>query len=179
MSADLDSCRARAPAATSVTGPATVALTRRQCLIASLALLPGLANGQTTAPVLAGTVSEAAAAAIAEILAGRSPGEGRVRMRIPKLAENGLSVPLVVNVDSPMTAADHVRTLHIIAPANPIPTVARIHFTARSGEAFISTRIRLADTQDVLGFAQMSDDTVWAGRAHVIVTLGGCLDPVL
>ena len=100
-------------------------------------------------------------------------------MEIPKLAENGLSVPLTVEVDSPMTPDEHVRTVHLISPANPIATIARVHFTPRSGRAFLSTRVRLADSQRVLAFAEMSDGSVWAGQAEVVVTLGGCLDPVL
>jgi sulfur-oxidizing protein SoxY len=78
-----------------------------------------------------------------------------------------------------MSAHDHVRTLHVIAPVNPIPTVARIHFGARAAEAYLSTRIRLADTQTVLAFAEMSDGSIWRSSASVVVTLGGCLDPVL
>ncbi len=124
-------------------------------------------------------MSDQAVKAISELLAGRTPQHGRVRLEIPKLAENGLSVPLAVEVESPMTAKDHVRTVHIVSPANPIATVARVHFTPRSGRAFLSTRIRLADSQRVLAFAEMSDGSVWAGDASVVVTLGGCLDPVL
>ena len=159
----------------------------RQWLISALGLCAGVAHAQlkplgfyATAPAArAEPISDAAIAAIDDLLRGRSPSSGRVTLTMPKLAENGLSVPLVASVDSPMSATNYVQSLHIIAPANPIATVTRVHFTARSGVAYLSTRVRLADTQSVLGFAQLSDDSIWTGKAHVIVTLGGCLDPVL
>ena len=163
------------------TRPASAAaarLTRRDCLAAAaLALVAPSVRGQ--APPPAQPMTERGRAAIDALLAGRTPRDGRVQVEIPKLAENGLSVPLTVRVDSPMTVEDHVRTLHLIAPVNPIPTVARIHLGPRAGEAYLRTRVRLADTQELLAFAEMSDGSVWRGRGHVVVTLGGCLDPVL
>lgn len=153
-------------------------LHRRHWLATVLLLVGGAARGQSAAPATP-ALSQAARSAIDAMLKGRTPIEERITLEIPKLAENGLSVPMTVRVASPMTADDHVRTLHIIAPVNPIPTVARVHLTPRSGEAFLTTRIRLADTQRVLAFAEMSDGRVFSGNAHVLVTLGGCLDPVL
>lgn len=151
-------------------------LHRRHWLAALLLVAGGAARGQPAGPVKR---SQAARSAIDAVLRGRTPVAANVTLDIPKLAENGLSVPMTVSVESPMTEDDHLRTLHIIAPANPVPTVARLHFSPRSGEAFLSTRIRLADTQHVLALAEMSDGRVFSGEAHVVVTLGGCLDPVL
>ena len=156
------------------------ALHRRHWLVAMLAFAgTPVARGQPVAPQTAAALPQAAQEAIDEVLRGRTPTEGRVTLELPKLAENGLSVPMTVRAASPMTAADHVHTLHVIAPANPVPTVTRLHFTPRSGEAFLSTRIRLADTQRVLALAETSDGQVFSGQAHVVVTLGGCVDPVL
>lgn len=162
---------------------------RRRVLAALLLAGAGVAAGRSThaqVPVAAARGTQApeppperAREAIEALLRGRTPGSGRVSLDIPRLAENGLAVPLEARVQSPMTRADHVRVLHIIAPANPIPTVARFHFTPASGEAALRTRIRLADSQTVLAFAELSDDSVWQASAPVVVTLGGCLDPVL
>ena len=38
---------------------------------------------------------------------------GRVKLKLPALAENGNSVRLTVSVDSPMTEADHVRFIQL------------------------------------------------------------------
>ncbi len=171
MSAHRDERGARTPRARGIS--------RRRWLATALGIAAAGAHAQGGTPAAPRALPERATAAIDALLAGRTAREGRVSLEIPRLAENGLSVPLTVSVQSPMTAVDHVRTVHIVAPVNPIPTVARLHFTPRSGEAFLSTRIRLADTQHVLAFAEMSDGSVWSGSAHVVVTLGGCLDPIL
>lgn len=101
---------------------------------------------------------------------------GRVLVDTPSLADNGHSVPLRIVVDSPMTAADHVRRITILAERNPRPVVASFVFGPHSGRAEIATRIRLADIQDVLAVAQMSDGSFWMGGAHVIVTELACLE---
>jgi len=38
---------------------------------------------------------------------------GRVKLQVPPLIDNGNTVPLSVTVDSPMTAADHVKAIHV------------------------------------------------------------------
>ena len=154
-------------------------MSRRRYLVGMTACMPVTQTLYAGVASLPEGLSEASLDAIEAMLDGRELQAGRVRLQIPKLAENGLSVPMVANIESPMSDEDHVRTLHVVAPANPVPTVARVYFGRRAGEAYISTRIRLADTQTVLGFAEMSDGSVWLGSAHVVVTLGGCVDPIL
>lgn len=154
-------------------------LNRRRWLASMLALLATSVRAQRTEGPALASLPPPATRAIADVLQGRSAHSGRVHLEIPRLAENGLVVPLTVRVDSAMSAGDHVRTLHLIAPANPLPQVARVHFGPHSGEAYLSTRIRLADSQHVLAFAEMSDGSVWRTEAHVVVTLGGCLEPIL
>jgi len=83
-------------------------------------------------------------------------------------------VPLTVEVESPMTADDHVTAVHVFADGNPLPNVARMQFTPKSGEAVASTRIRLAQTQKIYALAEMSDGSVFSAVQEVKVTIGGC-----
>ncbi len=102
--------------------------------------------------------------------------EGRVRLELPELAENGFSVPLTVTVDSPMTAADHVRSISIVSEKNLEPHVARFHLGPRTGRARVRAYIRLADTQRIAALAEMSDGRVFIGAADVVVTISACTD---
>lgn len=111
-----------------------------------------------------------------EVTGGAPVHAGRVLVDTPPLADNGHSVPLRVVVDSPMTAADHVRRITILAERNPRPVVATYTLGQHSGRAEIATRIRLADIQDVLAVAELSDGTFWLGGAHVVVTELACLE---
>ena len=117
-----------------------------------------------------------AADAIRALVRGASVRQGRVGVVMPELAENGNAVALTVTVESPMTAADHVKSIHVIADKNPIAHVVTFHLGARAGRAKVSTNIRLATTQTVTVVAETSDGQFWSGTQEVIVTLAACLD---
>lgn len=101
---------------------------------------------------------------------------GRVKLDIPPLVENGNTVPMTVSVASPMTADDHVKSIHVFNEKNPQPNIGNFYFGPASGRAQVSTRIRLADTQKVVAIARLSDDTFWQIAADVVVTLAACTE---
>jgi sulfur-oxidizing protein SoxY len=152
--------------------PSAPRLSRRTALAGAVSVLVlPLAEGAAVA------APEDMAAAMAEALGKvASIKPGRVKIELPELAENGNSVPLKINVESPMSAADHVKTIYIFSEKNPVPNVVRFHLGPRSGVARVQTSIRLAGTQRITAVAQMSDGTLWSGGANVIVTQAACLD---
>jgi len=104
---------------------------------------------------------------------------GKIKLDVPKIAENGLVVPVNVEVDSPMTAQNHVKAIHVFNEKNPQPNVISIKLGPRAGKAEVSTRIRLADTQTVIAICELSDGTFWSDKVDVILTISACLeDPV-
>jgi sulfur-oxidizing protein SoxY len=113
---------------------------------------------------------------IQKITGGARLATGRVRLEMPVLAENGNAVPLKVSVESPMTAENHVRALHLVSDRNPVRHMAAFHLGPHSGRAQLSTRVRLAGSQTVTALAEMSDGTFWMDRARVQVTLSACID---
>jgi len=98
----------------------------------------------------------------------------KLRLEMPPHFVNGYTVPLALQVESPMTAADHPRAVHILAPRNPFLRVATFHFTPGSGKAQISTRIRLAMPQNVIAVAEMSDGAILMAKTWVEVEIDGC-----
>jgi sulfur-oxidizing protein SoxY len=110
---------------------------------------------------------------IKQFTGGKTPVEGRVKLELPELAENGNTVPLSVAVDGPFSDGAHVQEILVVAPANPNARVIRFRFSAASvPEA--STRIRLAETQDVIAVAKLSDGTFFSVARQIKVTIGGC-----
>lgn len=101
---------------------------------------------------------------------------GRVKLELPPIVENGNTVPLTVTVDSPMSETDHVTGIHIFNEKNPQPYVAAFDLGPRAGKAAVSTRIRLADSQQVVAIARLSDGSFWSDSADVIVTLAACAE---
>ena len=119
-------------------------------------------------------LSAGAQSAIDLIRKIRTIQKGRIALRAPAIAENGNAVPLTISVESPMTAADHVTRIHVFADKKPTPEVAVFHLTPANGRAQVDTRISLGQTQEVLVFAEMSDNSIFMSRAEVKVTIGGC-----
>ena len=102
--------------------------------------------------------------------------KGKVKLGLPPLVENGHLVPLTVNVESPMTEADHVKAIHVFTERNPLPEMVTFRFGPRAGRARVATRVRLADTQNVIAIAEMNDGSFWSDSAFLIVTLAACLE---
>ena len=113
-------------------------------------------------------------AAIKKLIGSTETMAGRITIELPQIAENGNTVPLGFEVESPMTDGDYVKSVHVFAEGNPLPDVASFHFTPASARAKISTRMRLAKTQNVVVVAQMSDGSVYMAKSEVKVTIGGC-----
>ena len=132
-----------------------------------------LAVGQL-APSAARAAKSDVAQAIRELTGGRQPAAGKIRIDLPEIAEYGDAVPLSVEVDSPMTAESYISAIHIFAEENPLPRVATFRFTPMSGKAHVSTRIRLAKTQNVVAVAEASSGEVYMAKRAVKVTVGGC-----
>jgi sulfur-oxidizing protein SoxY len=118
-------------------------------------------------------------AAIAKVIGDAKLSVGRVKLDIPPLVENGNTVPCAIDVDSPMTAADHVKAIHVFNEKNPQPNVISATLGPRAGRASISTRMRLSDTQTVVAIAEMSDGSFWSDSVSVIITLGACLEDLI
>ncbi|MGH7247670.1 MAG: thiosulfate oxidation carrier protein SoxY, partial [Pseudomonadota bacterium] len=87
--------------------------------------------------------------------------------------------PCTVSVDSPMTATDYVKAIHVFNEKNPQPDVIGVALGPRAGRAGFSTRIRLADSQTVTAIAELSDGTFWSGDVAVVVTLAACLEETI
>jgi sulfur-oxidizing protein SoxY len=150
--------------------------TRRQ-LIAAAALVPGahLLSVLVASPARA-SEPDGMEAAIREFVGEAPMREGRVKLEIPPLVDNGNSVTLTVSVESPMTATDHVTRIAVFNEKNPQPNVAVFHLGPRNGKAQVQTRIRLATSQKLVAIARMSDGSFWSASADTIVTLAACLE---
>ena len=126
----------------------------------------------------ASATPEAMAEAIKKVVGDAPVRSERVKLDLPPLIENGNAVSLTVAVESPMTAEDYVKAIHVFTEKNPQPNVISVQLGPRAGRATFSSRIRLADSQKVIAIAQMSDGSFWSDEIEVIVTLAACLEGV-
>ena len=148
----------------------TTIASRRQVLASgSLAALAAI-----LAPRFARADEKAVADELKKLYGDKKFAEGKIKLDIPQIAENGLVVPVNIDIESPMTDADYVKTVHIFADGNPQPGVVSYRFTPACGKASASARMRLAQTQNVICIAEMSNGSLYSTKSEVKVTIGGC-----
>ena len=150
----------------------TLTMNRRQTLTMGAGVLTASAFAWSDLPALAET--NGFEETIKQFSDGRTPAEGRVNLDLPKLADDGASVPMTITVDSPMTEESYVTDVLVVAEANPRPIVVAFHFSPANGVAEVSTRIRMAKTENIIAVAKMNDGSVYMAKKEVTVTVGGC-----
>jgi sulfur-oxidizing protein SoxY len=108
-------------------------------------------------------------------LTGKTATESdRIHLVMPTDFPTGYTVPMSINVESPMTAADHVRQIRVFAPQNPIIEVVGFRFEPLRSVPRVSTRIRLAGPQFVVAVAEMADGASLMTKTWVDVATNGC-----
>lgn len=105
--------------------------------------------------------------AMATFAGGAAVAEGGITLTAPEIAENGNAVPIGIVAPGAVAIA-------LFASGNPEPLVVEAAFGPLAGSQALATRIRLAQTQDVVAMARMADGSVVRARAEVKVTIGGC-----
>lgn len=126
------------------------------------------------APQMGFAQASAVETELKKLYGGKAMGEGKITLDLPQIAENGLVVPVGVSVESPMSAGDFVKAVHVFADGNPLPGVVSYKFTPEAGKASASTRMRLAKTQNIICVAEMSNGALFSAKQEVKVTIGGC-----
>jgi sulfur-oxidizing protein SoxY len=129
----------------------------------------------------AAAVQPARAAFPRQVFEARSPGDAiraalggdrlvdsaAVTVAAPDLAESGDMVPVSVATD----LAD-IESITLIADNNPVPLVASFRL-APSVEGFLATRVKLAESCNVVALVKSGGRLHMAGKS-VQVVMGGC-----
>lgn len=137
-----------------------MSLTRRHTLVLGAA---GAAALAVPRPVDAADAAEL----VQRFTGGAAATTGDLVLVAPEIAENGQSVTIEVTCPG----AEQIR---LLAPANPNPEVCTFVFGPLAGDTHVVTRIRMAETQEMIAMARMQDGTYREARATVRVTIGGC-----
>ena len=135
-------------------------------------LAPGLGQAQQIGFDQQRTVADM----LRGLVGGNSAREIGVSVTVPALADNGTLVPVSVQVTSPMSEQDHVTHIYLLSSRNPVMQVAAFLLGPWSGRAEISTRVRLAGSQQLLALARLSSGECRYAVAEVIVTESACMD---
>ncbi len=91
----------------------------------------------------------------------------KIKIKLPRIAENGAVVPIKVT-----STLDNVDTISILVEKNPVP-LAAIFNLSPAVDAFVSARIKMAETCDVIAVVR-AEGQLYSSRKKVKVTIGGC-----
>jgi len=89
-----------------------------------------------------------------------------IKIKAPDIAENGSVVPVTIS-----SSISGVESISILAEGNNSPLVAT--FNLNGSEAFVSTRIKMGKTGNVLAVVK-AGGALHANKKEVKVTIGGC-----
>jgi sulfur-oxidizing protein SoxY len=112
--------------------------------------------------------------ALRETFGDRPIKRGKVKLEIPRLAENGSVVPVIVSVDSPMTEQEYVKSIHLFAEKNHLPRILEMQLGPYNGKAVVSSRVRVATSQQLTAVAVLSDGSLWSAAADIEVVTSEC-----
>jgi sulfur-oxidizing protein SoxY len=149
----------------------SISITRRRAFTVGAAAIAAVALGRSVTPAFAANNIEEMTK---KFTGGAVPVAGKVKLDLPEIAENGNTVPITVSVESPMSDKDYITDVIVLADGNPNAGVATFHFTPASGVAEANTRIRLANTQNIVAVAKTNDGKFYTASKQVKVTIGGC-----
>jgi sulfur-oxidizing protein SoxY len=101
-------------------------------------------------------------------------GASIINLDLPLIAEDGGNVATSVEVKSPMTPQSYVKAIYVLSDKNPRPLNGKFILTPGSGQAYVATSLRLADTGDVRAVAEMQDGALFMVKRTVRVVVAGC-----
>ncbi|SMC08696.1 thiosulfate oxidation carrier protein SoxY [Nitratiruptor tergarcus] len=97
-----------------------------------------------------------------------------MKLNIPDAPENGLVVPIEVEVNYPMEPNKYIKQIDVLTTKNKVNKVITAHYSPDNGKAYLYVNAKLGGTQDVVLLARTNDDIVFEARKKVKVALGGC-----
>lgn len=92
----------------------------------------------------------------------------RIRITLPDVAEDGAVVPLTIETD-----LEPVRSIIVVSEKNPVPLVARFEFGDGALADTLATRIKLAESENIIVVVQ-TPERLCSARRYVEVLVGGC-----
>ncbi|MFV1984152.1 MAG: thiosulfate oxidation carrier protein SoxY [Thiohalomonadales bacterium] len=92
---------------------------------------------------------------------------GDIKIKAPDIAENGAVVPITIT-----SSISGIESISIVTKNNGNPLAASFNMTSNT-KGFISTRIKMGKTSDVLAVIKAGGKS-YSAQKNIKVTIGGC-----
>jgi len=96
-------------------------------------------------------------------------------LQVPAVTKNGAKVPIIVQMDHPMTPDHHITSVQVLNRRDPIPSKGTFYFTPGNGRVYLSFQARIHHgTSEVSATAECNRHGTWStSRAITIPEDGG------
>lgn len=91
---------------------------------------------------------------------------GDIKIKAPDIAENGAVVPITISTSA------NAEAISVLVAENPQPLACNFEL-ASNAEGFVSTRIKMGKTSDIVAIVK-SGGKLMSAKKTVKVTIGGC-----
>ncbi len=96
-------------------------------------------------------------------------------LQVPAVTKNGAKVPIIVQMDHPMTPDHHITSVQVVNRRDPVPSKGTFYFTPGNGRVYVSFQARMHHgASEVSATAECNRHGPWsATRAITIPEDGG------
>jgi sulfur-oxidizing protein SoxY len=104
----------------------------------------------------------------------------RPRLRLPVVAGDGATVPVVVEMAHPMEPDHYVATVHVTNARDPVPSKGIFHLTPGNGQVYLAFQCRMhTGSSEVRATVDCTRDGPWSAARPITVPegAGGCAAP--
>jgi sulfur-oxidizing protein SoxY len=89
-------------------------------------------------------------------------------VRLPPLTNNGGKVPILVEMDHPMTPEHHITAVQVTNRHDPVPSKGTFHLTPANGRVYVSFQARIAaGVSEVVVTAECNRHGRWSTRRAI------------
>lgn len=91
-------------------------------------------------------------------------------LRLPALTDNGAKVPILVEMDHPMTPEHHITSVRVTNARDPVPSKGTFEFTPAAGRVYVSFQARLVGgASEVLVTAECNRHGRWSTHRTIVI----------
>jgi sulfur-oxidizing protein SoxY len=95
-------------------------------------------------------------------------------LRLPSVTENGAKVPVVVEMDHPMTPDHFITTVRVVNHRDPVPSKGTFELTPANGRVYLAFQARVHHgASNVTVTAECSRHGAWSASRTVVVPEDG------
>jgi sulfur-oxidizing protein SoxY len=99
-----------------------------------------------------------------------------LQLQVPQRPDNGALVPVRITARRPQSVERFVKRIVVVIDRNPEPLAAVFHLTPESGQADLTTHMRIETHSPLRAIAETNDGELFM-VAKLVKTSGGCAAP--